>query len=105
MQFLRVSARSNLLGENPTADDVNLYSTEKQVDKRTPPAILLLSDDDKAVPPENSLKHYEALKKNGIPAALYIFPKGGHGWGFCETFEYQKFMVVLLSKWLKSIDK
>jgi dipeptidyl aminopeptidase/acylaminoacyl peptidase len=75
VQILRVSARSNLLGENPTA--VDAHPNEKQIDKNTPPAILLLSDDDKAVPPENSLKYYEALKKNGIPAACIFSRKAG----------------------------
>jgi dipeptidyl aminopeptidase/acylaminoacyl peptidase len=95
--------KNNPLGGNPTKEDIHRYSNEKQVNTNTPPTILLSSDDDKVVIPENSLKYYEALKLNGIPAALYIFPKGGHGWGFHETFEYHKLMTELLSKWLKSI--
>jgi acetyl esterase/lipase len=102
--FTHQGSRNNLLGENPKTEDVYRYSNEKQVNTNTPPTILLLSDDDKAVVPENSFKYYEALKKNGIPATMYIFPKGGHGWGFKETFEYHKLMTELLSKWLKSID-
>jgi acetyl esterase/lipase len=103
--FTHHGSRNNLLGDNPSAEDILLYSNEKQVSKQTPPTILLLSDDDKVVVPENSVKYYEALKKNDIPATMCIFPKGGHGWGFLETFEYHKLMTELLSKWLKSIDK
>jgi acetyl esterase/lipase len=102
--FTHQGSRDNLLGENPTIEDIYIYSNEKQINTNTPPTILLLSDDDKVVVPENSLKYYEALKMNGIPAALYIFPKGGHGWGFHETYEYHKPMVELLSGWLKSIN-
>jgi acetyl esterase/lipase len=103
--FTHHGSRNNLLGDNPSAEDILLYSNEKQVSKQTPPTILLLSDDDKVVVPENSIKYYEALKKNEIPATMYIFPKGEHGWGFRDTFEYYKPMTELLSKWLKSINK
>ncbi|MDR0796932.1 MAG: alpha/beta hydrolase [Tannerella sp.] len=96
-------SRNNLLGENPSKTDIYRYSNEKQVNVNTPPAILLLSDDDKAVVPENGIAYYEALKRNDIPAALYIFPSGGHGWGFRENYPYHKQMTELLSEWLKTM--
>ena len=74
-------SRSNLLGDKPLPEDIQFFSNEKQINANTPPAILLLSDDDKSVSPVNSVFYYEALKKNNIPATMYIFPKGGHGWG------------------------
>ena len=96
-------SRNNLLGDNPSPTDIHIFSNEKQVNANTPPAILLLSDDDKAVIPQNSLLYYEALKQNDVPAALYIFPSGGHGWGFRENYTYYKQMTELLSAWLKTI--
>jgi acetyl esterase/lipase len=96
-------SRHNLLGDNPSPTDIYTFSNEKQVNANTPPAILLLSDDDTAVIPQNSLLYYEALKQNGVPAALYIFPTGGHGWGFRESYTYYKQMTELLSAWLKSL--
>jgi acetyl esterase/lipase len=95
-------SRTNLLGDNPSQTDIYRFSNEKQVGVNTPPTILLLSDDDRAVVPENSIVYYEALKRNGIPAAMYIFPSGGHGWGFRENFTYHKQMTDLLSAWLKT---
>jgi acetyl esterase/lipase len=68
-----------------------------------PPAILLLSDDDRGVLPENSILYYQALKRNNIPAAMYIFPTGGHGWGMRDTFKYQNEMRILLKNWLDGI--
>ena len=97
-------SRANLLGDNPSATDIFRFSNEKQVNVNTPPAILLLSDDDKAVVPKNSMLYYEALKQNDIPAALYIFPTGGHGWGFYKDFTYHKQMTELLSAWLKLVQ-
>ncbi|HCC51948.1 MAG TPA: xylanase, partial [Porphyromonadaceae bacterium] len=96
-------SRNNLLGENPPKTDIYLFSNEKQVNVNTPPAILLLSDDDKVVLPENSIWYYEALKRNDIPATMYIFPTGGHGWGFRDTYVYYQQMTDLLSKWLKAL--
>lgn len=98
-------SRNNLLGENPSGADIYMYSNEKQVNVNTPPTILLLSDDDKAVLPENSIWYYEALKRNGVPAAMYVFPSGGHGWGFRESYEYHQQMTGLLSAWLKALFK
>ena len=97
-------SRNNLLGENPSEADIHMFSNEKQVNVNTPPAILLLSDDDKVVLPVNSIKYYEALKSNNIPASMYIFPTGGHGWGFRESFEFNKQMTDLLSAWLKEVQ-
>jgi acetyl esterase/lipase len=95
-------SKNNLLGDNPSQTDIYMFSNEKQVNVNTPPAILFLSDDDKAVVPQNSLLYYEALKQNDIPAAIYIFPTGGHGWGFRDNYEYYQQMTGLLSSWLKS---
>lgn len=97
-------SKKNLLGDNPTAADIYTFSNEKQVNVNTPPAILLLSDDDKGVLPENSILYYNALKKNNVLASLYIFPEGGHGWGMRTNFKYHEQMLTLLQMWLKDIQ-
>jgi acetyl esterase/lipase len=95
----------NLLGEYLSATDLYVYSPEKQVNAITPPAILLLSDDDTGVLPENSILYYQALKRNNIPAAMYIFPTGGHGWGMKDSFKYKNEMRTLLKNWLDGLGK
>lgn len=97
-------SKMNLLGENPSTTDVYTFSNEKQVNVNTPPAILLLSDDDGSVPPKNSILYYDALKKNNVPATMYIFPEGGHGWGMKKDFKYHAEMQQLLQMWLKDIQ-
>ena len=82
---------------------MKLYSNEQQVTKITPPAILLLSDDDRVVPSPNSVNYYLALKKNGIPATMHIYPSGGHGWGNRTSFKYNREMLADLSAWLEDI--
>ena len=90
----------NLFGTDvPT--DPNAYSCEKQVSERTPPAFIVLSDDDDNVLPGNSIVYYEALKRHGIPAELHIYPHGGHGWGWNESFMHFGEMTASLDRWLK----
>jgi fermentation-respiration switch protein FrsA (DUF1100 family) len=49
------------------------------VTPETPPCFLLHSSDDSGVPVENSLRFYEALVANKVPATCLIFEEGGHG--------------------------
>lgn len=71
----------NLLGENPTQEQIDQYSNEKQVKATTPITFIVQAEDDKAVPVQNSLMFYYALLANKIPAEMHIYPKGGHGFG------------------------
>jgi acetyl esterase/lipase len=72
-------SQHSLLGENPSAELVKLFSNEKQVSPRTPPTFLAHARNDKAVPPENSKAFYEALRANKVPAQYLELPSGGHG--------------------------
>lgn len=98
-------SKKNLLGDKPSDDQLYVYSNEKQVNSNTPPTILLLSDDDKTVLPVNSTLYYDALKRNGVPATMYIFPRGGHGWGMRDSFSYHTQMIDLLGKWLDTMKE
>ena len=68
---------------------VRKLSMQYAVSAATPPAFIVLSDNDKVVNPRNSTLYYNALKQQGIPSELHIYPAGGHGWGF-YTSEYGK---------------
>ena len=92
---------NNLLGKNPAKELSKLYSNELQVTPRTPPTLLFHSDDDRGVPVQNSIEFYLALKRNKVPATMYIFPVGGHGWGMKETFQYHQQWKELMILWLK----
>ncbi len=90
-------SKENLLGKGVENDN---FSNEKQISKTTPPTLLLLSDDDKSVLPENSTLFYNKLKENGIDASMYIFPSGGHGWGCHKDFAYYQIWQDLLFDWM-----
>jgi len=78
-EFQHSGSRINLLGEDADESLVRYYSNELQVTEDTPPAILIHADDDTAVPVENSIAYYEALRMKGVSAEMHIYPYGGHG--------------------------
>jgi len=80
-EFGHRSSMKNLLGDAPAPELVELLSNERQVTKDTPPCFLWHTVEDKAVPVENSLQFAAALRRAGVPFALHLFPKGGHGLG------------------------
>jgi dipeptidyl aminopeptidase/acylaminoacyl peptidase len=56
-------------------------SLQYEVTARTPPTFLVTTEHDTAVPADNSILFFQALKKAGVPAELHVFEKGGHGYG------------------------
>lgn len=74
-------SRNSLLGVTPTPAEVKLYSNEQQVTAQTPPTFLVHAADDKTVKVQNSLRFYEACLRQGVPAEMHLYPKGGHGFG------------------------
>lgn len=93
-------SRKSLLGDNASEEQVEYYSTETQISSDTPPTLLMASYDDKTVNVKNSMLFFDNLKKNGVEAAMYIFPYGGHGWGFKKDFGYHESMKELLLDWI-----
>ena len=67
----------------------------------TPPTLLLLSDDDKTVPPVNSTCYCTALKAHGIESSMHIYPTGGHGWGIRKSFRYKEAWQDAVLDWLR----
>lgn len=95
---------ANLLGEEATREQLERYSLERRVTAQTPPAFLLLADDDRTVPPVNSTLYYNALKAQGIVASLHLYPIGGHGFGMRDTFPFKASWQALLLDWLERLD-
>ena len=94
-------SRKNLLGDNPTKELENAYSLERRVSPRSPQAFIVLSADDGAVPPMNSIGYFLALNQQKVPVSMHIYPIGGHGWGFRDNFTYKRQWTEELEKWLR----
>ena len=93
-------SRKNLLGLNPSNDDVMLFSNENHVTPNTPPTLLIHASDDKAVVVENSIKYFSALQLNAVPSAMHIWEKGGHGFGMRGGEGAIKSWPVVAEDWL-----
>lgn len=78
------------------------YSNELQANRTTSRAFLALSDDDKVVPAINGFNYYQQLYKHDVPASIHIYPTGGHGWGYRESFAFHYQMLFELKAWLES---
>ena len=74
-------SKRNLLGAKPDAKLVEEFCNEKHVTAQTPPTFLFQTDEDKAVPAENAVRFYLALRKAKVPAELHVYEKGRHGVG------------------------
>ena len=77
-------SRINLIGnasDAKTVKAIDYFSNEKQITKDTPPAFLVHSKDDDAVPVANAIHYYDNLIANKVPVELYLYEKGGHGYG------------------------
>ncbi|MDR2937149.1 MAG: alpha/beta hydrolase, partial [Rikenellaceae bacterium] len=69
--------------------------------ENTPPSLIFVSSDDRLAP--QSAIYFQALNAKKVSSALYIFPNGGHGWGFNADFKYHEEWKHLYLKWLKDI--
>lgn len=96
--------RNNLIGLKPSEEQVRRFSNDLQVTSSTPPAFLVHSADDKAVPVMNSINYFNALQKRNTPAELHIFRKGGHGYGLAPSGGTEASWPDLCIRWLKDID-
>ena len=88
-------SKQNLLGDKPSDELVELLSNEKQVTAKTPPAFLVHSTKDSAVPVSNSDNYAEALKASGVQYEYVRGDIGEHGFGLKD------FWTVPCVEWLK----
>jgi acetyl esterase/lipase len=77
-------SRINLIGnanDEKTKKAIDYFSSEKQITKNSPPAFLVHSKDDDVVPVANAIHYYDNLIAHKVPAEIYLYEKGGHGYG------------------------
>ncbi|HEY9049567.1 MAG TPA: alpha/beta hydrolase [Ohtaekwangia sp.] len=96
-------SREMLLGKNPDNELVDSLSTHNRVNAHTPPTFLVYATDDNAVPPDNGILFYQALRKNNIPASLHIYDHGGHGFGMAPKDKVLNTWPGLSVQWLERL--
>ncbi|WP_282123007.1 alpha/beta hydrolase [Algibacter mikhailovii] len=100
--FVHMGSRDRLLGKSPNQALITKYSNELQVSKKTPPTFLVHSSDDHAVPVENSINFYSALKSEGVDAELHIYPYGKHGYSLAINKGRLQTWTDRMDDWLRS---
>ena len=91
---------NSLFGDNPDERIIKEFSNDFNVNRETPPTILIHSNNDEGTPPENSLNYYSALRKFNIPAAIHIWEDGGHGYGLAKDRGTIESWTKIVEDWL-----
>jgi len=91
-----------LLGENPDPKLVENLSNDLQVTGQTPPTFIFHTTNDAAVPVENSVRFYLALRKAKVPVEMHVFENGPHGVGMALSDPSLSVWPNLLMNWLRA---
>lgn len=92
-------SRKNLLGREPSQEQIKRFSNELHVDRDTPKAFLVHATNDSAVPVENSIAYYLALKNNNVSAEMHLYQDGKHGFSLGSKGTHQ-FWTKQCEAWL-----
>jgi acetyl esterase/lipase len=83
-KYMHRGSHDNLIGKSPDESLARSLSNNLRVTAETPPTFIFQTDEDKAVPAENCLSFYLALRSAGVPAELHIYQNGKHGLGLAK---------------------
>lgn len=94
------SAR-NLLGDNPTHEQLESLSSDTRVTSETPPVFLFHTAEDVGVPAENSVAFFAACLKHKVPAELHVYQQGPHGVGLANEHPALAQWIDQAGTWLR----
>ena len=98
---------ANFLGAEGMKDQrlIRQWSNDACVRRHlTPPACVILSTDDRVVPPvTNGVAYYSAMRRAGHNCALSAYHPGGPGYGIRKNFAFHEQMLGDLKAWLATI--
>jgi len=90
-----------LLGEHADSTLAQSVSTDRRVTANTPPTFLFHTNGDDAVPAENSVMYYLALRKAGVKAEIHVYQNGPHAVVLGGDDPVLSTWPPLLTNWLK----
>lgn len=99
--FAHAGSRNALLGVRATPEQVAAMSLESRVTTATPPTFLVHTQEDTAVPIENSLGFYRALRAAGVPAEVHLYQKGPHGFGMRKDLGQTSAWIDRAEEWMR----
>ncbi len=83
-EFAHKDSFERLMGEPYDIERAQNFSIEKHVSESTPPAFIMHTFEDTAVPVQNSLLLASALAEYKVNTELHIYPHGDHGIGLAN---------------------
>jgi len=83
------------------ASRLERYLPAKHVGAQSPPTFLYQTSDDAAVPYDDPIAFYRALRQAGVPAEMHLFDHGGHGNGMGAGDPALDNWPMLLEAWLR----
>jgi len=93
-------SRQLLLGDSPTAEQIDRRSAELHVDAATTPAFLCHALDDSAVPVENTLRMLASMREAKRPVEAHLLQEGGHAFGVGRPGTPSAQWINLFCAWL-----
>jgi len=93
-------SRKNLMGGNPTPEEIQRHSAEAQVTANTCPCFLAHAQDDSVVPPINSQMFYDALLAKKVPSEYVKVKLGNHEMSLCRSPHWDGWKDELVN-WMK----
>ena len=103
-ELTHMGSHNNLIGENASKQQECQLSNELHITSKNPPVFIAVSKNDSVVNPLNSIVLSKEINRVGRPVSLHIYPEGGHGWGYKNSFTYRKQMISDMMNWLESIE-
>ena len=94
-------SKRNLLGDPADPELAKNLSGELAVTKDTPPTFIFQTNQDTAVPAENAVHYFLALRQAGVPAEMHVFERGVHGVGLANNDPALTPWSNLLANWLR----
>eukprot|EP00933_Yihiella_yeosuensis_P034849 TRINITY_DN28333_c0_g1_i1.p1 TRINITY_DN28333_c0_g1~~TRINITY_DN28333_c0_g1_i1.p1 ORF type:complete len:291 (-),score=44.67 TRINITY_DN28333_c0_g1_i1:19-891(-) len=109
--FTHERSRGFLFGNSDTSEAsatpqrlIEELSSDKWVNRSTPPSFVVHGRPDNIVPCQNSELFYVACMNNNVPCELHLYDSGGHGFAMAGNQPYMsdvRYWTLQLEAWLK----
>lgn len=97
-----LQSRNNLIGPDITPAKISAFSNDLQVTDQTPPTFIIAALDDNVVNIQNSLLLEAAMRQHRVPVHMFLYAKGGHGFGVDHIKHVAVQWTEPCFKWIRS---
>jgi pimeloyl-ACP methyl ester carboxylesterase len=103
-KYAHKGSLDNFLGKNPAQNQIDSFSNENRVSTITPPAFIVLAQNDPVVNPINGMLFYQAMTEKNISGSLHIFPEGGHSIALMNSPKSINLWTQLCQEWFYDLN-